>query len=435
MTKFIGRDFLLIWQGQLVSQLGVHMLLVSLIFWLKHATESATVLGLLVMTLTLPSVMLGPLGGAFADRYRRKVIIVLCYLLVALVVLSLATLFMIVESNHRLLISWLFFVAFFVGMIGAFLRPAMLAIIPELVPPEKVSRANSMLFIASLLAVIAGRGLGGLLFRLLGVPIVALINVIAFLFSAASNSFISDRYHTSKESQEKKNQAIFVDFYVQVLEGFRYLWRNRGMRNLFVFFAIFTLFSTPVTILLPFYVEDVLGVKADWYGLLIATFSMGTFAGYLVAGLLHIKVKYRGILFIISLVVIALSVGSLGFIRTPALVLLPTFASGMVRGLIGINIITAVQLNIQADVRGRVMGLLVMLTGVPSTIAAAITGIMADLMGKNIPVIYIVCGLIMTCLIIMASFNRDLIGFLTRDHESSQDNRVPDSGLVSSHEL
>ncbi len=432
--KFLGRNFFLLWQGQLVSQLSVQMLSVSLIFWLKHATESATVLGLLMMTLTLPSVLIGPLGGTFADRYRRKVIIVLCDILTGLSALSLAVVFFVAESNHELLISWLFFIAFFVGVIAAFFGPAMLAIVPELVPAEKVTRANSMLQIVSRLAIFVGQGIGGLMFRLLGVPIVSLVSGIAFLLSAASESFISDGYQATIKSKEKNNQNFLIEFYGQMIEGFRYLWGNKGMRDLFIFFAFFAFFSTPITILLPFYVEDVLGVEADWYGFLIAAFSIATFAGYLLAGLLQIKARDRGVWFIISLAIIAISTGSLGMIHTPILALLPIFMSGMVSGFVSINIITAMQLNIQADMRGRVMGLLMMLIGAPSAIAAAVTGVVTDLIGKNIPVIYIACGLIMILLIMIVSFNRDLQDFLAYEYKSPQGARPRGSGLVSSHE-
>src|SRR6266545_4207446 len=70
-------NFLLIWQGQLISQTGTQLCLVTLVLWLKQATESATVIGLLMMAATVPGVVLGPLGGALVDRYSRRTILVL----------------------------------------------------------------------------------------------------------------------------------------------------------------------------------------------------------------------------------------------------------------------------------------------------------------------------------------------------------------------
>jgi len=80
------------------------------------------------------------------------------------------------------------------------------------------------------------------------------------------------------------------------------------------------------------------------------------------------------------------------------------------------------------------MRLLIMLTDGPSTIAAAMTGVVASLIGKNIPVIYIECSMIMILLITIVSLSRDLQGFLAYESESLQDTRTQGLDLVSSYE-
>jgi len=71
-TRLFNRDFLLLWQGQLVSQAFT----VAMMFWTMEATGSASVTGLLLMAATLPGAVLGPFGGTFADRHARLRIIV-----------------------------------------------------------------------------------------------------------------------------------------------------------------------------------------------------------------------------------------------------------------------------------------------------------------------------------------------------------------------
>jgi MFS family permease len=66
--RLLGRDFLLLWQGQLVSQLGNQALLVASLSWTLEATGSPALMGLLLMASTLPAVALGPIAGAMADR-------------------------------------------------------------------------------------------------------------------------------------------------------------------------------------------------------------------------------------------------------------------------------------------------------------------------------------------------------------------------------
>jgi DHA3 family macrolide efflux protein-like MFS transporter len=71
-SKLLSRDFCLLWQGQLISQMGSQVFGVTALLWLKQTTESATLVGLTMMMLTLPGVLLGPIGGVLADRYSRQ---------------------------------------------------------------------------------------------------------------------------------------------------------------------------------------------------------------------------------------------------------------------------------------------------------------------------------------------------------------------------
>ena len=70
-VKLFNRNYFLLWQGQFVSQLGNQVYAVAMLFWITHATNSASVLGLMMMLSSLPAVILGPIGGTLADRQSR----------------------------------------------------------------------------------------------------------------------------------------------------------------------------------------------------------------------------------------------------------------------------------------------------------------------------------------------------------------------------
>jgi len=191
MDKLLNRNFFLLWQGQLVSQIGSQAFAIAMMFWVKHATGSATLMGMLMMVSNLPAVILGPIGGTIADRYSRRRIIIFCDFLNGVVVLTLAILIFAYPSATELILISLFIVSTLVAVSGAFFRPAITAAIPDIVPKTKIAAANSLTQSSIQIATFIGQGAGGVLFRVLGAPVLFLVDGVTYLFSAVSEFFIT----------------------------------------------------------------------------------------------------------------------------------------------------------------------------------------------------------------------------------------------------
>lgn len=188
--RLFNRDFVLLWQGQLVSQIGNQAHLIALMFWTLQATGSASLMGLLAMSAALPSVLLGPLGGAIADRHSRKGIIVIADLVRGIVVLSLAALLFTHGSQTHLIVAALFVTTIISGIMGAAFSPAVGAAIPDLVPSERVQAANSLRQLSVQTSRFVGQAIGGVLFRVLGAPLLFLVDGTSFVLSAGSETFM-----------------------------------------------------------------------------------------------------------------------------------------------------------------------------------------------------------------------------------------------------
>src|SRR5688500_1790477 len=89
-ARLWNRDFFLLWQGQTVSQLGNQAFHIAMMSWLLRATGSASLMGLIMFTSLLPGVVLGPVGGTFADRHSRIRIALICDLLAGAAMLALS---------------------------------------------------------------------------------------------------------------------------------------------------------------------------------------------------------------------------------------------------------------------------------------------------------------------------------------------------------
>ncbi|MFQ5796474.1 MAG: MFS transporter [Candidatus Bipolaricaulia bacterium] len=426
-SKLMNRHFLLIWQGQSVSQMGSQAFAIAMMLWIKHATDSATLMGTLMMASSLPAVILGPIGGTFADRHSRRKIVIFSDVLSGIAVLSLAGLLFLAPDTLEMSIVWLFLVAVSLAVVSSFFRPAIAAAIPDLVPEDKIAAANSLNQFSIQFSMFIGQGTGGVLFRLLGAPVMFLIDGLTYLFSAFSESFID----IPQVIPEKSNQwrEKFAEFKQDTVEGFHYIWGRTGLKILFLAAAFVNFFSIPISVLLPFYVEDFLKVSTDWYGFLLAAFGVGAVIGYLLAGLIKLPGKLRSHLMMMALLGESITLGSLGVVN-PAhipitVILILMMVVGAINGFLAINFITVLQIAIPSEIRGRVFGLLGTLSGSISPIAMGLSGVVADLLNQNIPLIYAICGGFMALLTIMVSISREFRDFLAYEPVDKQPSVIP----------
>jgi MFS family permease len=409
-TKLFNRHFVLLWQGQFVSSMGSQAFSIAMMFWIKHATESATLMGLIMMVSQIPAVLLGPLGGSFADRHSRRSIIIWCDLLRGLLVLSLASVMFLDPEATDLILACLFVVAVLGASLGAFFRPAIAAAIPDIVPPERLASANSMNQSSMQASVLAGQSVGGVLFRVLGAPVLFLVDGLTYLFSAVSELFITIPQKLAPPSDE--STSAFQRFKSDTVDGLRYVWRNRGLRDLIFAASLLNFFFVPIIVLLPFYVEDTLGATTDWYGFVVAAFGLGALLGYLAAGTLKLSGPRRAALVIASLIGMALTLGGLGLVSTTHAALVLMFVTGLLNGYLNINIATIIQVTTPSEIRGRVFGVMGTVSGGLAPLAMGLAGVVADMLNHNIPVIYVACGLTTALMGVLLSMSRDFRNFL-----------------------
>ncbi len=416
-TKLFNRHFVLLWQGQLVSQIGSQAFHIAMIFWIKQITGSASLMGLLLMASALPAVILGPIAGTFADRHSRRNILIFCDAFSGLSVLSLAALMFLMPQANELILIWIFVVSVWVAIFNAFFRPAQSAAIPDLVPSEKLATANSLNQSSYQISNLIGQGLGGVLFRILGAPLLFLADGISYLFSAFSECFIK----IPQKLPEKKLRTadMFQAFKHDTVVGLRYVWRHPGMRNFFFAVSVLNFFSYPFLVLMPFYVEDYLKATPDWYGYLIAAWGLGSLIGYVLTGVIKISSKLRSWLVVIFLTIASLILGSLGLFFIKELILLLHILVGIMSGFINVNIVTILQQSTPTEIRGRVFGLLGTIAAGLAPVSMGLSGVVADLLNQNVPLIYVSAGLIGAVLSFLIALNKDFREFLA--YEPNQD--------------
>lgn len=437
-TRLFNRDFVLLWQGQLVSQVGNQAFLVAQMFWLMEATGSASLMGLLLMSSALPGVVLGPFAGTFADRHSRKAIIVVADLARGLAVLGLAGLLFVRPAWTETIVVVLFGVALWSGILGAVFNPAITAAIPDLVPAARLQAANSLNRFSNQGATFLGQAVGGVAFRMLGAPLLFLVDGVSYLLSAVSEAFIrlpatvsarddaevtagaevggrnaADR--PAGQGVDSKRRTSLHEYLADTAEGFRYVWNWRGMRTFVLTATGVNFLFMPVFVLLPFYVSDVLGRSADWYGFLLASLSLGALAGLAAAGSLRMAGTARVVILTGAFLGATGLIAVLGMVQRPLLALTVTFAMGVFSSMVDIFVLTLVQLSTPAEMRGRVMGLVLALAGAATPLGMAGGGILADLTGRRVPATFMTVGLLASGLVLLSATRPSFREFLATD--------------------
>jgi len=414
-SKLFNKDFFILWQGQFVSQLGDQAFAIAMMFWIKHQTGSASLMGLLMMLSMLPAVILGPIAGTLADHYSRKKIIVFSDLFRGVPVLFLAVIIFVFPESTQFGIVTLFIVTVFVGIINSIFNPAILASIPDIVPEEKVAAANSLSQGTRQVSLFIGQALGGFLFVLLGAPVLFLIDGISFIFSGISEIFMKipqklpERAATMKEQLRK--------FKEDTVSGLKFSWNHRGLRALFFNAGFLNFFVMPVIVLLPFYVEDYLGATPDWYGYILGAFGFGSLIGFGVAGAIKIPQDKKSAFVLGALILNSAGLAIFAFLNSPAQAMTLMVFNGMLNGFFNINLITVLQLAIPSDIRGRIFGVLMTLIHGLMPISMGLAGIVFDLVGQDIVLVYSVCGFTTLMLSIIISFDKEFRKFLSYEKE------------------
>lgn len=425
-SSLFNRHFVLLWQGQLVSQMGSQAFLVAMMFWTLEATGSASLMGILLMLSALPAVVLGPVAGTFVDRHSRLRIIVVSDLLRGVVVLLLATTMWASAEATAPVVAALFVAALFNGVVGAVFQPAIAAAIPDLVPPGRVASANSLNQFSAQSSRLLGQALGGVLFRLLGARLLFVVDGISYLLSALSESFIR-LPQRAPEPTAGLLQAVRT-YWSETGIGLRYVLGDPGRRGFLGVAAGLNFLFMPIFVLLPFFVTDVLGRQADWYGFLLAAISAGSLVGLGVAGSWRLRGLARGRLLVACLVATGAAMGSLAFVDEAVLAAAIALLLGALTAVLNVYVLTLFQVSSPAELRGRVMAIVIALSSVAIPLGMGLGGLLGDLTGKDVPLIYGLCGGLALLWAVATATRPAVRSFLTADHETSSEAEPPEAG-------
>lgn len=384
------RNFVLLWHGQLVSQLGNQAFLIATTFYVLEVTRSASLVAAAMIATTIPLVVLGPIGGTVADRHSRRSILIAADWLRAIATGWLALVLLWEPGGTLQHVVLMIAVAAVNGLMSALFAPAFQALVPELVPHDRLAVANSVNQMSTQTSTLMGQALGGVLYIAWGPAVLLLVDAVSFAYAGVVTWFLPR--DPSRLQTTGSLRRAFRRYAADTAAGMAYVWRSPGMTAVLGVFAGVNFLFMPVFVLLPFYVTEVLGVGPDWYGFLLSGSGIGALTGSVAAGVLLRTVGAHAAAVRVCLGGIASAVVLLGVADSRWFALGAFAAIGALSAIINVTVMTAFQSGVPADVRGRVMALLIALSTAAVPIGMGLGGVMGDHWRSSLRLVLVGCG-------------------------------------------
>lgn len=344
-AALVTRDFRIYVAGQLISNIGSWTQRIAQDWLVLTLTGSATAVGLTTALQFLPTILLGPFGGVLADRHSKRRILLISQSVMGLCAAVLAALVLTgaVEVWHIYLLATL------LGTTSAVDNPTRQSFANDLVGPDLLRNAISLNSAVFQLGALVGPAISGVLISTVGIGAAFVVNAVSFAGALIALALI----HTSGLSLTGRAAARPG----QVRSAVTYLLGRPAMLYPTLMAGVFAFFTNSFSVTLASYSSSVFHAGPSGFALLTSLLAGGSVVGSLVTAR-HGTFRLRGLVAIGG----ALSLVQLVAAVAPSMITLAVVlpALGLCAVMFGISANATVQLAAGDSIRGRVMGLYLM---------------------------------------------------------------------------
>jgi len=373
------KNYRLFWIGQFISRNGTWMQTLAQAWLVFHLTRSPFALGLVTVFQFLPITLLSLLGGVIADKVSKYKLIISMQTLLLIIAMVFGTLVWVnvVHLWH------IYLLAAAIGTISAIDSPARQAFVTELVDRENMANAvalNSMMFNS---ARVLGPAMGGILIAHAGVAFAFYINALSFIAVIISLLLMNTSLFIPPPSTSHTSTSR------RLLDGLIYAWQTPAVLAVLIVVAAIGTFGYNFNVILPLLAGFVVRTDATGFGVLSGALGFGSLLGA-ISTIYVKKVTLRMLLIWSSLFSVFLSLVSLTSIFPLAVTLLIVLGFSSIIFSTSAN--TLIHLAVPSELRGRVMGLYLLLFSGSTPIGAFLIAILSSRVG--VPATLATCGVL-----------------------------------------
>lgn len=265
-----NRDYMLLWTGQLVSQLGSGVSSIAYPLLILALTHSPAKAGFTAALATVPYLIFSLPAGALIDRWNRKTVMILCDAGRGLALGSIP----VAALLGHLTVTQLYITATIEGSLFVFFNIAEVACLPRVVPKEQIPSASAQNEGGGIATALISPPLGGILFALAHtVPF--LVDAVSYIASVVSLRFIATEFQGERTAERRSLR-------VEIMEGVSWLWRQKLIRYMSVLTGGLN-FANSGSFLIVVVIAQHQGASAPVIGVIFSIASVGGVAGALLA--------------------------------------------------------------------------------------------------------------------------------------------------------
>ena len=378
---FNNFNYCLIWVSTTLMICSHQMVALAQSYWIYDNTGSATILGVVGIAAAIPLLLIAPIGGAVADRFNQKKLMIMCQILQ----MSFAWAVVILLVMDLMVWQHLLVIGLGYGIIWATNGPARQALLPKILDKSVLPNGIALITAGMSIAGLIAPATAGVLYAKYSPEFVFFVSSMLSVISLLIALFI----RMPKSKAEVKRTKITSD----AIDGLKYLWSDFPTRTVLIIGMVFFFMESPVHSLLSVLVVDVYKLESEGLGLLAAMLGVGGLVGNIFIATM--PPKKRGLIFIF-----------LAFLSGCALMgvsLIPVYMAGVIiltfQGFAGGGQYPMMQIlmlkNMDPKYYGRIMSIIMMFFGfMPLAVLPA--GIASDILGIRTIIIILGVGLLVT---------------------------------------
>ena len=359
------KKFMTIWVGEFISSIGSGMTAFAVAIYVYQMTGSVTMVSVVALLAFLPMILLSPLGGILADRYDRRLMMILGDFLS---VIGLLIIYISIQTGNGGVLP-IFIGVTISSVFVSLLEPAYRATVTDLLSEDEYARASGLVQIAANSKYLLSPFIAGLLLSVTDIRTILLLDMATIFVTVFTISLVRKSIHASKPRGDNPN------FFREFKEGLRSITSNKGVSSLVVLMAFMCFFIGFIQTLMTPMILAFADVKT--LGIMESLSAVGMLVGSVVIGVVNIKKNYSKIL-TLSLLVAGIFMALTG--TTTTVWLIVVFCMLFFTALPFVNTCADVliRINIPNDVQGRAWGMISLLTQIGFVAAYALCGVFAD---------------------------------------------------------